>query len=370
MKKLLLFVLSLLWWGMTAECQNTPTVNTQQAFLQEEQKALKAIFSDKEILNNYNGAVVKDGEIVELTRANEDNGILFWHEHSPEWQDIIPAGVCRIYDPSWENITMESPAGVLKFQLLPTSPYANQAPKTITLHLGVNSPEAINAFEAVDPTVPNNGLNVSEYCFTDSWLTDVSNMFVHNYVITENPHYAGAFDGYNTYFRPSGMGFEFYSTHYSTDPYYAQTEYSNPNNQPIYTLRSGNYIPLLIISYKDDNQSGKYYVLKWFNLRVENYYLGDVGVENHDAQQEQMTVYPNPTTGIVNVQCAMNNEQLEGGEIQVFDVYGRRLSVVGTRCTTSLQTIQIDLSNYATGIYLVKLVNGGRVMTTGKVVKQ
>ena len=369
----ILFMFSLLLWGMTAECQNTQSNSgdMDQNFMQEEQKALKAIFSDKEILNNYNGAVVKDGEIVELTRANEDNGILFWHEHSPEWQDIIPAGVCRIYDPSWENITMESPAGVLKFQLLPTSPYANQAPSTITLHLGVNSPEAINAFEAVDPTVPNNGFNFNEYFFTDSWLTDASNMFVHNYVITENPHYAGAFDGYNTFFRPSGMGFEFYSTHYSTDPYYAQTEYSNPNNQPIYTLRSGNYIPLLIISYLNQSNPGtKFYVLKWLNLRVENYYLGDVGVENHDAQQEQMYVYPNPTTGNVNVRCSMNNEQLVDGEIQVFDVYGRRLSVVGTRCTTSLQTIQIDLSNYLTGIYIIKFVNNGRVMATDKVVKQ
>ena len=110
MKKILLFMLSLLWWGMTAECQNTQSnsVNMDQNIMQEQQKALKAIFSDKEILNNYNGAVVKDGEIVELTKANEDNGILFWHEHSPEWQGIIPEGVCRIYDPSWTGITNSS----------------------------------------------------------------------------------------------------------------------------------------------------------------------------------------------------------------------------------------------------------------------
>ena len=65
MKKILLFMISLLWLGMTAECQNTQSnsVNMDQNFLQEEQNALKAIFSEKEILNNYNGAVVKDGDL-------------------------------------------------------------------------------------------------------------------------------------------------------------------------------------------------------------------------------------------------------------------------------------------------------------------
>ena len=81
-------------------------------------------------------------------------------------------------------------------------------------------------------------------------------------------------------------------------------------------------------------------------------------------------VYPNPTTGIVNVECAMNNEQFGDGEIQVFDVYGRRLAVVGTRCTASLQTVEIDLSNYTPCIYLVKLVNGGKVVAVRKVVQQ
>ena len=92
------------------------------------------------------------------------------------------------------------------------------------------------------------------------------------------------------------------------------------------------------------------------------------GIASYDGSD--LTLYPNPTTGVVNVQFTMNNEQFGDGEIQVFDVYGRRLSVVETGRAPSLQTVQIDLSNYATGIYLIKLVNNGRVMVTGKVVKQ
>jgi hypothetical protein len=34
------------------------------------------------------------------------------------------------------------------------------------------------------------------------------------------------------------------------------------------------------------------------------------------------------------------------------------------------ETIQIDLSRYATGVYLVKLVNDGKVIAVKKVVKE
>ena len=90
-----------------------------------------------------------------------------------------------------------------------------------------------------------------------------------------------------------------------------------------------------------------------------------------------ITLYPNPTTGMVNVQCTMNNVQLGDAEIQVLDVYGRLLDVVGISDarmsdarSASLQSVQIDLSGYATGIYLLRVINGGKVMTVRKVVKE
>ena len=58
-------------------------------------------------------------------------------------------------------------------------------------------------------------------------------------------------------------------------------------------------------------------------------------------------------------------------------MYGRRLQVVGmpdARISdargASVQTAEIDLSQYAPGIYLVKLVNGGKVVAVRKVVKE
>ena len=83
-----------------------------------------------------------------------------------------------------------------------------------------------------------------------------------------------------------------------------------------------------------------------------------------------ITLYPNPTTGIVTIRLSPEIGNLNP-EIRVYDVYGRMLSVVvGVNDYSPLQTTQIDLSQYATGIYLVKLVNDGKVVATGKVVKQ
>ncbi|MBP5400616.1 MAG: T9SS type A sorting domain-containing protein [Bacteroidales bacterium] len=85
-----------------------------------------------------------------------------------------------------------------------------------------------------------------------------------------------------------------------------------------------------------------------------------------------LSLYPNPTTGMVNVQFTMNNVQLGAGEIQVLDVYGRVLDAVdiSDARSASVQTVQIDLSHYATGVYFVRMVNGGKVMAVRKVVKE
>ena len=106
-----------------------------------------------------------------------------------------------------------------------------------------------------------------------------------------------------------------------------------------------------------------------------------VGIDDYNLGAS-MTVYPNPTTGVVNVQCTMNNGQAEEVEFQLFDAFGRLLRStdgVETRCTTSLQTdthgssvqtAQIDLSRFAAGVYFVKATADDNVIAVRKVVKQ
>jgi hypothetical protein len=94
-----------------------------------------------------------------------------------------------------------------------------------------------------------------------------------------------------------------------------------------------------------------------------------VGIDDHNLGAS-MNIYPNPTTGVVNVECTMNNVQVGTMEYHVFDAYGKLVDVVEMNAPgSSVQTAQIDLSHYAAGIYFIKAVADGKVMAVRKVVK-
>jgi len=105
-----------------------------------------------------------------------------------------------------------------------------------------------------------------------------------------------------------------------------------------------------------------------------------VGIDEHDLGAS-MTVYPNPTTSVVNVQCTMNNVHEGTVEFQLFDAFGRLLRTtdgVGANNDSPLRTnghgssvqTQIDLSHYAAGVYFIKAVAKDNVIAVRKVVKQ
>ena len=71
-------------------------------------------------------------------------------------------------------------------------------------------------------------------------------------------------------------------------------------------------------------------------------------------ETRQLQVWPNPTNGIFNIQITDS----EAPEIQVFDVYGKLVDEIETMCTSSPQTVQIDLSRHPDGIYFVQAGNG------------
>ena len=82
-------------------------------------------------------------------------------------------------------------------------------------------------------------------------------------------------------------------------------------------------------------------------------------------------IYPNPTNGTVHVVLYPETSTLNP-EIQVFDVWGRMVDVVSVETThaLSLQTTTIDLSPYPAGIYLLRVIDGRKVIAMGKVVKE
>jgi len=92
---------------------------------------------------------------------------------------------------------------------------------------------------------------------------------------------------------------------------------------------------------------------------IESSYTQTVWVDGYalnveDAKQNTPILYPNPTTGVLNIE----NENID--KIIVLDISGKILSKIEPKP-------QIDLSNYTKGIYFVKLISEKRILV-GKII--
>ena len=74
-----------------------------------------------------------------------------------------------------------------------------------------------------------------------------------------------------------------------------------------------------------------------------------VGLAEYDLTT--VSVWPNPTSDIVNLQCLMNNVQRETIKWQLMDIYGKCLENGDLYDTNTV----IDLSSYSTGLYFLNL---------------
>ena len=88
-----------------------------------------------------------------------------------------------------------------------------------------------------------------------------------------------------------------------------------------------------------------------------------IGIIHYETAHLQ--IYPNPTNGIVTLQLTPETCPLSP-EIQIFDIYGQRLQVI----SVTGERTQIDLSHYAAGVYVVKVVKDGKSVAIGKVIKE
>ncbi|MCL1850949.1 MAG: S8 family serine peptidase [Bacteroidetes bacterium] len=98
------------------------------------------------------------------------------------------------------------------------------------------------------------------------------------------------------------------------------------------------------------------------NIAAECFF-SNVGITNHNIDKK-ITVYPNPTTGELRILA--NNEQLIMNNVEVFDVYGRKL--LSNHLISTSSNHLINISHLPTGLYFVKIetVDG---ITINKVVK-
>ena len=87
-----------------------------------------------------------------------------------------------------------------------------------------------------------------------------------------------------------------------------------------------------------------------------------VGINDFN-QSSTISIYPNPTSGLLEIHCLLIGNSYS---LKLYDVYGKFL--LATKMTDSYT--EIDMSSYANGIYLVKIFNEDKIISTRKVVKQ
>ena len=109
------------------------------------------------------------------------------------------------------------------------------------------------------------------------------------------------------------------------------------------------------------------WVIKVDSMGCENWDECWVGVKENIAlrEAEELLIYPNPTSNLVNIFIAKENEN-ENHELLIFDLFGRK--VKETKVPLGTTTIQIDVSSWQSGLYTAISSYKGKITGRGKFV--
>ncbi|MBP6687975.1 MAG: T9SS type A sorting domain-containing protein, partial [Lacibacter sp.] len=106
-----------------------------------------------------------------------------------------------------------------------------------------------------------------------------------------------------------------------------------------------------------------YYRLKQVDIDGQTTYSQIIRINNQ--VRKNLSVFPNP---VGNVTQLYGKESFKAGQtIQVIDAKGTRLKTINP---TGGNRLQIDLSGYSAGLYLLQLLENGKVVENLQVVKQ
>jgi hypothetical protein len=130
---------------------------------------------------------------------------------------------------------------------------------------------------------------------------------------------------------------------------------------PNFNIQFGDTIQYRFSFISDSIQTNKDGLI-FDDLHFEDWAEGIKIVKN----QFDTKTYPNPTSGKVEIQFL--NENNETYELTLFDSNGRSILI---KRSTNKNSIELDLRNYNSGIYVYKLFNKrNETMSIGKIMKQ
>lgn len=194
-----------------------------------------------------------------------------------------------------------------------------------------------NQDDPFESGLPGTGLLIARW--NDTVTMDYNGMFANAF-----------FDFYNQahqywLFRPGSaidiVNGDIYNAHFSQAS--GRTSFG-PTTDPHPYLTDGTPETCFEITNIQENGTELTFHVHFFDTGVEDYSLAG-----------RLTVYPNPSSDVVNVQCTMNNVQ----SIEVFDVFGKLIT--STNVIDNLA--RINVSDLAPGMYFVRVATDSGVVT-------
>lgn len=141
--------------------------------------------------------------------------------------------------------------------------------------------------------------------------------------------------------------------------YNIQQSFDGLNFEIIYTLKAENKNQYSFIQNIDKNTPNIYYRVEAVDNDGSKSYSTVKSISFNKKNIESITVYPNPSKGMINIE---NNEF---NEIEVLDYLGK--TILNKKINTSKQTIQIQLQK---GVYLLKAFKQNKDVLIQKVIIQ
>jgi hypothetical protein len=129
-------------------------------------------------------------------------------------------------------------------------------------------------------------------------------------------------------------------------------------NQNVNIWEEGIYSITYRVTDPSNNTSNEFTRLVYFTYWPKCF-NSTVSVNNVKSIEETVSVYPNPSNGIVNVD--LQGLVAQNASIEVYNAMGQLVLV--NNYTESNSKFEINLSGNATGVYTIKLIADGQVIT-------
>lgn len=147
----------------------------------------------------------------------------------------------------------------------------------------------------------------------------------------------------------------------TTDNYYSPQQLAplvEIVNQNVNPMEEGIYTITYRVTDPSGNTSDEFTRIVYYTYWPKCY-NSTVSVDNTRTADQSVNVYPNPTNGNVNIELS-GATIAQKATVQVYNAMGQ---LVVSREFTETGKFNVDLSGYAAGIYTVKLISDGEVVT-------